>query len=316
MWGYIDGWTGIITTKRVPSLYVRVYRMFIVGIMASICSLIICEGISQTGQPGAIRTVFPHYMWGYIAPSKKDEMIETVPSLYVRVYRRKISGEAFEPGSLIICEGISLWEQINLKKWLFPHYMWGYIEVYFNKDMNDCVPSLYVRVYRSSPSSHKSLFSSLIICEGISYGREISEKDELFPHYMWGYITATNFSSCPSGVPSLYVRVYRTRGTPEEQKRRSLIICEGISRARRNARAAEEFPHYMWGYIAATGAERRVRRLPSLYVRVYHQHGKLLKSLKCSLIICEGISGTLIFGGWWILFPHYMWGYISTISSR
>ena len=167
-----------------------------------------------------------------------------------------------------------------------------------------------MRVYRAFPRFPGASHSSLIICEGISYGREISEKDELFPHYMWGYITATNFSSCPSGVPSLYVRVYRGILGWSAGVSGSLIICEGISRARRNARAAEEFPHYMWGYIAATGAERRVRRLPSLYVRVYRVPSFLGVDEYCSLIICEDISAQSAADRRQQPFPHYMWGYI------
>ena len=194
--------------------------------------------------------------------------------------------------------------------------MWGYIDLAFTLIRYINVPSLYVRVYRMVGKFRKRMNCSLIICEGISPQPIFQVAHQAFPHYMWGYIVHEERRRNRNGVPSLYVRVYRGILGWSAGVSGSLIICEGISRARRNARAAEEFPHYMWGYIAATGAERRVRRLPSLYVRVYHQHGKLLKSLKCSLIICEGISGTLIFGGWWILFPHYMWGYISTISSR
>ena len=167
-----------------------------------------------------------------------------------------------------------------------------------------------MRVYRYFLSLRDCQQSSLTAREGISSFSEIDLNPENFPHFMWGYIVHEERRRNRNGVPSLYVRVYRGILGWSAGVSGSLIICEGISRARRNARAAEEFPHYMWGYIAATGAERRVRRLPSLYVRVYHQHGKLLKSLKCSLIICEGISprqGERQSGA---LFPHYIWWYI------
>ena len=127
---------------------------------------------------------------------------------------------------------------------------------------------------------------------------------------MWGYITATNFSSCPSGVPSLYVRVYRTRGTPEEQKRRSLIICEGISGHSRLVCRGLWFPHYMWGYITGETKRQSRRGVPSLYVRVYRSDRGGTTRKTPSLIICEGISSTRQIAEEFKVFPHYMWGYI------
>ena len=188
--------------------------------------------------------------------------------------------------------------------------MWGYIVSCQIYQSHRHVPSLYVRVYLPYVTPPPASFRSLIICEGISEMGACCYIPGMFPHYMWGYILYPPAGGFKFWLPSLYVRVYRSGSFAYEGKWSSLIICEGISPDILDLRYKWLFPHYMWGYIAATGAERRVRRLPSLYVRVYHQHGKLLKSLKCSLIICEGISGTLIFGGWWILFPHYMWGYI------
>ena len=131
---------------------------------------------------------------------------------------------------------------------------------------------------------------------------------------MWGYIVTPYHLPQKCVVPSLYVRVYLLQIGKAGDTIRSLIICEGISVWLEGKDTGEKFPHYMWGYIGNGGLLLHSWHVPSLYVRVYHQHGKLLKSLKCSLIICEGISGTLIFGGWWILFPHYMWGYIALTS--
>ena len=66
----------------------------------------------------------------------------------------------------------------------------------------------------------------------------------------------------------------------------------------------------MWGYIAVMKTKVRHRLVPSLYVRVYRVKTPYTIYTNRSLIICEGIS----FLDWrirrWLLFPHYMWGYI------
>ena len=127
---------------------------------------------------------------------------------------------------------------------------------------------------------------------------------------MWGYITATNFSSCPSGVPSLYVRVYRQPSITLLNLSRSLIICEGISYTRNAGGTETAFPHYMWGYIGAFSVGLQGSLVPSLYVRVYHGRDETPEPPRSSLIICEDISAQSAADRRQQPFPHYMWGYI------
>ena len=129
---------------------------------------------------------------------------------------------------------------------------------------------------------------------------------------MWGYIAALYPVSPPGAVPSLYVRVYHWRRLVDHCRRRSLIICEGISNPSTFYINPKMFPHYMWGYIFDETLKKQPAMVPSLYVRVYRV--PLVSSIKYfrSLIICEGIS-TVIWGKVAsIQFPHYMWGYIAS----
>ena len=114
-----------------------------------------------------------------------------------------------------------------------------------------------------------------------------------------------------SQVPSLYVRVYRWRRWFRQWICCSLIICEGIS-ARFSVRCSTVwFPHYMWGYIMLARFARCPLDVPSLYVRVYRIQYFLLAIYRCSLIICEGISWVCQLRKHFVMFPHYMWGYIT-----
>ena len=131
--------------------------------------------------------------------------------------------------SLIICEGISMWEKFGADTMQFPHYMWGYIAIFQDRFWEWPVPSLYVRVYRQSDSNALRPVSSLIICEGISEKTAAKSRLYVFPHYMWGYIVLYHRLHCLHHVPSLYVRVYRFGVHPHQIYQCSLIICEGIS---------------------------------------------------------------------------------------
>ena len=93
-------------------------------------------------------------------------------------------------------------------------------------------------------------------------------------------------------VPSLYVRVYLKRASEIPKRRRSLIICEGVSRRNCSHYMRRTFPHYMWGCIAQSGAYTLKKRVPSLYVRVYRQTAGTVTYRTSSLIICEGVSYT------------------------
>ena len=66
MWGCITQQQTIWHQKRVPSLYVRVYRPSAFKKSDFYCSLIICEGVSMDGGELSRRNMFPHYMWGCI----------------------------------------------------------------------------------------------------------------------------------------------------------------------------------------------------------------------------------------------------------
>ena len=129
MWGYI-AITYILNPEcLVPSLYVRVYHILRCSAVCSICSLIICEGISPFIDAAGRKALFPHYMWGYIDKALKLNGQYIVPSLYVRVYRSWTERQSSDLCSLIICEGISSLNVNYNVLWLFPHYIWGYIEI-------------------------------------------------------------------------------------------------------------------------------------------------------------------------------------------
>ena len=192
MWGYIGHWKNVRNLLNVPSLYVRVYRAFSIAITDQQSSLIICEGISRARRDARTAEEFPHYMWGYIPFSELYHIFNPVPSLYVRVYRlKKLVGTRSER-SIIICEGISQeWVKPKMN-FLFPHYMWGYISSASLFSFISFVPSLYVRVYRTSFSTLQTVSCSLIICEGISSWHSGNFTSPKFPHYMWVYIEIGN----------------------------------------------------------------------------------------------------------------------------
>ena len=106
-WGYIEDDYCLRTCIFVPSLYVRVYRLFSVIISASRCSLTIREGISDFFSAIIDQQTFPHYTWGYIERLRTAAEQLQVPSLYVRVYRRIYLGIRTNRSSLTIREGIS-----------------------------------------------------------------------------------------------------------------------------------------------------------------------------------------------------------------
>ena len=188
MWGYIEAAGAVVRAKKVPSLYVRVYRAAKPFILTLDGSLIICEGISPADLPGRSNSAFPHYMWGYIEQEREQAQFEEVPSLYVRVYRLHSEHPYRARRSLIICEGISQeWVKPKMN-FLFPHYMWGYISSASLFSFISFVPSLYVRVYHLGAGLTTESRRSLIICEGISNLVFNASNCFVFPHYMWGYI--------------------------------------------------------------------------------------------------------------------------------
>lgn len=192
MWGYIAPETASAPNLSVPSLYVRVYQKYIRERESAGRSLIICEGISRARRDARTAEEFPHYMWGYIPFSELYHIFNPVPSLYVMVYRlKKLVGTRSER-SIIICEGISQeWVKPKMN-FLFPHYMWGYISSASLFSFISFVPSLYVRVYRTSFSTLQTVSCSLIICEGISSWHSGNFTSPKFPHYMWVYIEIGN----------------------------------------------------------------------------------------------------------------------------
>ena len=210
-------------------------------------------------------------MWGYIDDSGNDGVYQDFPSLYVRVYREKPGFGCSSVVSLTICEGISIPGWFPDHTDTFPHYMWGYIDFKYGFARGRTVPSLYVRVYRSSIAWGVLILGSLIICEGISHPRIWYQIIRMFPHYMWGYIVLGLKDKALTSVPSLYVRVYRGKISGDGWARSSLIICEGISGVSVNAGLCVGFPHYMWGYIGREPRRIQETAVPSLYVRVYRK---------------------------------------------
>ena len=88
-WGYIGQPIVINNPARVPSLYVRVYRSIKIFLKLAQRSLTIREGISMLSYVFFIKCAFPHYTWGYIGQPIVINNPACVPSLYVRVYRKK-----------------------------------------------------------------------------------------------------------------------------------------------------------------------------------------------------------------------------------
>ena len=150
----------------------------------------------------------------------------------MRVYRRRIVSVHIFPRSLTVCEGISTNCWNTLKKKMFPHCMWGYIERIYPLFFLFWVPSLYVRVYRKNKGGFLLSPCSLTVCEGISGWIIILISNRVFPHCMWGYIENILQAVNTGRVPSLYVRVYRTPVSYIIAPACSLTVCEGISNVR------------------------------------------------------------------------------------
>ena len=208
-------------------------------------------------------------MWGCIGLQGLCLPVLYVPSLYVRVYRGDIDDRQGGGRSLIICEGVSTYNQHRFRRIRFPHYMWGCIGLILKHKLHWTVPSLYVRVYRDNSARTWQGECSLIICEGVSQACNYQRRPSKFPHYMWGCIVLVLSAYHQNAVPSLYVRVYRELNLPLIQNDRSLIICEGVSELKGINNAIRQFPHYMWGCIMTIALRFAPASVPSLYVRVY-----------------------------------------------
>ena len=147
----------------------------------------------------------------------------------MRVYRHITDAREQNAGSLIICEGVSGYFTFIQFPIQFPHYMWGCIVRCRLVIMDNCVPSLYVRVYHVNFIILDMWMSSLIICEGVSWTITRARASRKFPHYTWGCIAGTDSKGWGRRVPSLYVRVYLVDPNSDIDDDGSLIICEGIS---------------------------------------------------------------------------------------
>ena len=229
--------------------------------------------------PVTSRARFPHYTWGYIAEKPGTFSPYLVPSLYVRVYRWLLLSFQVFLSSLTIREGISLVPAVVMMHSRFPHYTWGYIGRQGRGTGTGCVPSLYVRVYRQEEKQMIFGERSLTIREGISRCKNELTTCRKFHHYTWGYIICRFPHLSFLGVPSLYVRVYRSSRCTIRQNPRSITIREGISLSLRETSLVSLFPHYTWGYIEKKCKKRRKNCVPSLYVRVYWSFSLLSESL-------------------------------------
>ena len=141
----------------------------------------------------------------------------------------------------------------------------------------------------------------------------MNKSKSMFPHYTWGYIAIKEDVEEVKEVPSLYVRVYHTYHYAHITSYRSLTIREGISCHFPVVKSASGFPHYTWGYIARILSCIWTRKVPSLYVRVYHPHFCKGFILSGSLTIREGISPAWKRQTVSARFPHYTWGYIAVL---
>ena len=257
----------------------RVYRGFLDYCRRLSRSLTIREGISGFDYSSYYLPLFPHYTWGYIVKIRASSKWGLVPSLYVRVYRLWQRKRWQRKRSLTIREGISALDKIESRDNAFPHYTWGYIDRRKNRWFLENVPSLYVRVYRDARTNWQPAGSSLTIREGISQDSFVVNLYGGFPHYTWGYIICRFPHLSFLGVPSLYVRVYRSSRCTIRQNPRSITIREGISLSLRETSLVSLFPHYTWGYIEKKCKKRRKNCVPSLYVRVYWSFSLLSESL-------------------------------------
>ena len=249
MWGCIDNVVKAFNDGWVPSLYVRVYHFIMNNLKTGMSSLIICEGVSDSGGGVTYGRQFPHYMWGCIDIGDCFALSFVVPSLYVRVYRNSDFAIIPIAGSLIICEGVSDWLATYKEVRAFPHYMWGCIEKDFVEIKSKIVPSLYVRVYRACLVRRLMCIRSLTIHEGVSRRQIVGKTEAEFPHYTWGCIITLPTDEYGSYVPSLYVRVYHPAPAGFAWRLGSLTIYEGVSTGKRLDILLQLFPHYTWGYI-------------------------------------------------------------------
>ena len=255
-------------------------------------------------------------MWGCIGHLWGGPVYESVPSLYVRVYRNWNSVVTGRDGSLIICEGVSTEAEYIKMQFMFPHYMWGCIILQGLVGCPLFVPSLYVRVYRVTLFVKGYARRSLIICEGVSPEYTSREWWTAFPHYMWGCIVVLYLNSGEKQVPSLYVRVYRQAQCHHSSQGCSLTIREGVSGKFATVWSRNRFPHYTWWCIALKIILTAAEIAPSLYVRVYRPIHYGSMACRCSLTIREGVSRTDANRVPGTTFPHYTWGCITPSDSR
>ena len=174
-----------------------------------------------------------------------------------------------------------------------------------------------MRVYHNKICSHKRQTCSLTIREGISPKQIPANLLKLFPHYTWGYIQKMLNHLTETGVPSLYVRVYRGQNALFFLSSSSLTIREGISTGKKTLYRAYVFPHYTWGYIARQ-EDKKAMAAGSLTIRegISVVFCTRFKSWFCSLTIREGISKVKEEVARNGRFPHYTWGYIDRDTAR
>lgn len=208
-------------------------------------------------------------MWGCIGLAGHIQRSKGVPSLYVRVYRKRFRRNKIKNCSLTIREGVSEKQDDVKKSMQFPHYMWGCIDETTGDVENYSVPSLYVRVYRACLVRRLMCIRSLTIREGVSRRQIVGKTEAEFPHYTWGCIDELKIKLRVLFVSSLYVRVYHNAADGRVWQLRSLIIREGVSSGAGWICLTVRFPHYIWGCIDWKKTGHFTSIVPSLYVRVY-----------------------------------------------
>ena len=169
-WGCIERTLICGIRMRVPSLHVRVYRVFAPFPRPPKCSLTTREGVSSALAKLYGHDLFPHYAWGCIGLNDYRARRRRVPSLCVRVYRTIEFTNTQVISSLTMREGVSQGHQTRTRSGTFPHYAWGCIVRAWTIADSVYVPSLCVRVYRAVPGLFLQTVCSLTMREGVSEG--------------------------------------------------------------------------------------------------------------------------------------------------
>ena len=146
--GVSEKTVALLEQAYVSSLYGRVYRDTFTTPFSMICFLPVWEGVSKKWPEASRINKFPPCMGGCIVLSKLRHFLETVSSLYGRVYRCKNRTPGRIDGFLPVWEGVSDCQHIIFDAEMFPPCMGGCIGLIYRIAKVVLVSSLYGRVDR------------------------------------------------------------------------------------------------------------------------------------------------------------------------